>query len=498
MVRFLEKYESQITRVLEILPGITSWTLLTAPVWASFFVPEAVAYFIIIFDIYFFYRATHIGINSIRSYLRIQNVSRQSWVAKLNSSKLDYSKVRHIVFIPTYTEPLLILRRTLTFLSEQEFPTKQIDVCLAIESRERDSEIKASQLKKEFEATFGNFWITSHELKKGEVVGKSSNMAYAAKIVKEKIETALFDKNFLTITSCDADVAFHPKYFSHFTYQFLKNEKRYLRFWQAALVFYNNIWRVPMPVRVVHTLYSIAQVADLMRPKSIFNYSTYSASWLLVEGADFWDVDVVSEDWHLFFKCFFTNKGEVEIEPIFLPLYADAVEGQTYLKSLISQYNQSRRWAWGVTDIAYAIKEFVRHRREVSLGNFIFRFVKALEQHILWPVNWWILTLGAVLPPLVNPAFKFTALGHNLPRVSGIILTLSSVFIISVIVVDWLLKPPRPASIKKTFWPLNILQYLLMPITAFLFNSLPGMDAHTRLILGKRLDYKVTEKIIKS
>jgi hypothetical protein len=56
------------------------------------------------------------------------------------------------------------------------------------------------------------------------------------------------------------------------------------------------------------------------------------------------------------------------------------------------------------------------------------------------------------------------------------------------------LRPPRPDHIKKPFLIITILQYLTLPITGFIFGALPGMDAHTRLLLGKRLEYKVTEK----
>ena len=135
------------------------------------------------------------------------------------------------------------------------------------------------------------------------------------------------------------------------------------------------------------------------------------------------------------------------------------------------------------------------HYREINLPNFSLRMLRALEQHILWPANWWLITLGATIPPLVNPVFKYTTLGYRLPQVSGFILTLATMFIVFIIAIDYLLRPPRPEYFKKRFIPVTILQYLLLPITAFLFNSLPGMDAHTRLLLGKRLEYKVTEKI---
>lgn len=484
----------RLTRLLEVLPALLSWALLSAPIWASFFAPVAVAYFIIIFDIYFFYRAASLGVNSIRSYRRIQKASKVNWWAKGLEENLEMGEINHVVFIPTYKEPITILRRTLNFLREQELPSKNIHIVMAGENRDSEFSGKTQELKAEFGSRFGHFWTTIHSLLEDEVAGKSSNLAFSAIAVDKKVAEANIDESKLIVTVCDADVSLHPKYLANLTYFFLKSPAPYLKFWQAALLFYNNIWRVPMPVRVVHTIYGIQQVADLMRPKTNFNYSTYSTSWQLVKEAGFWDKDVIAEDWHLFFKCFFSHGGEVEVDSIFLPLFADAAEGQTYFQSLLTQYSQNRRWAWGVTDIAYALKQFATHFKEVSKTNFLFRFLRTLEQHVLWPVNWWIITLGATLPALINPSFRFTSLGYNLPKVSGFILTISMVFILSIIIVDYLLKPPRPESFKKRLLPLTILQYLLMPITAFIFGALPGMDAHTRLLFGKRLEYKVTPK----
>jgi len=486
--------EKLLHRIFEVVPGIFSWALLTSPFWASFLAPVAVAYFIIFFDIYFFWRAANLGVNSVRGYFKIRQTTRINWFERLAAERLPWQKMRHIVFIPTYKEPREVLARTLTFLAASEFPTNQIDICLAVEEREEGVWQKAEALKQRFESRFGHFWITQHSLKPGEVAGKSSNQYYAARQVKGFIEEAGYDKNFITVTSCDADVSIHPKYFALLTYQFLTNKLPYNKFWQAAILYYNNIWRVPMPVRIVQTIYSINGIAQLLRAGSSFNYCTYTTSWRLLEKTGFWDRDVVPEDWHLFFKAFFAHGGHVDLESIFLPHYADAVEGKNYWESLKAQYIQTRRWAWGVTDIAYATSRFLKNRRGVSLPSFLARLILAAEQHLLWPVNWWIITLGAALPPLLNRSFRYTTLGFNLPKVSSVILTLCAVFFVFVIIVDFLMRPPRPEYFKKSLIPLTVVQYLLLPITGFFFSALPGMDAHTRLLLGKRLEYKVTEK----
>jgi hypothetical protein len=34
-----------------------------------------------------------------------------------------------------------------------------------------------------------------------------------------------------------------------------------------------------------------------------------------------------------------------------------------------------------------------------------------------------------------------------------------------------------------------------MPVVGFFLSAIPGLDAHTRLMLGKYMEYKVTEKV---
>lgn len=500
MKKILAKHDKKLTRFLEALSSSIPFILLTLPVWGSLTIPETAAYIIILFDVYWLYKSLQLAVNGTRSYLFIKKTTAVDW-AKEAAEHPDFGKLRHIIFIPNVNEPEALLRRTLTFLKDQELPGRKISVVLATEAKVATQKPIADRLAREFAGVFEKIWITQHLLKPGEVVGKSSNLAFASREIKKKIDQLGWNKDYITVTSCDADVAFHTKYFALLSYKFLHSTHRYLRFWQAPILFYNNIWRVPMPVRVINTVYSIAQMADVMRPQTTFNFSSYSLSWRLLERSDFWDVDVIPEDWHLFFKTFFAHRGLVDLESMGLPLYADAAEGtdttnpiRFWISSGRSNYVQVRRWAWGVTDLTYALKMYLKNKETVPFSNFIFRYGRALEHHLLWPVNWFLITFGATVPALINPAFKQTVIGYSLPGIAGIILTFAAVGLLSIIVLDILMRPPRPETFKKWHLPLLLVQYIFMPVTAFLFGALPGMDAHMRLLLGKRLEYKVTEK----
>jgi cellulose synthase/poly-beta-1,6-N-acetylglucosamine synthase-like glycosyltransferase len=482
-------------RSLEILPGLFSWSLILFPFWGSLFFPVVVAYYVIAFDVYWLYRSISTAILAVLAHFRMQATQSYDWLGDIVLFP-DWKRIHHIIVLPTYKEPLHTLRRTLKGLKKQTFPRKQITVVVSFEKREgKPAREKAKALQKEFASYFANFLITFHPDLPGEVAGKSSNTSWAAKFAKkELVDKRGYDINYLTITSEDADAVLHRNYLSALTYSFLDHPKRFRRIWQAAIVFYNNIWRVPAPIRVLATTWSVVQMSVLMRRDRLINFSTYSTSMKLVDEIGYWDVDVIPEDYRLFFKAYFHFKGKVDVESIFLPVYADAAESTSYWKTMFNQYEQVKRWAWGVSDDSYIIKRWIK-AKEISFWEKTIRVAKVLEDHFLWPVNWFAITLGALLPPLINKDFSRTILGKTLPQVSSAILTLSLISLLVILIIDARQRPPRPKDVsllKRLFQPF---EFILLPIVGFFFNALPGIDAHTRLMLGKYIEYRVTEKV---
>jgi len=207
----------------------------------------------------------------------------------------------------------------------------------------------------------------------------------------------------------------------------------------------------------------------------------------------FWDTDVIPEDYRVFFKAFFKTKGKVSVEPLFIKTSMDAPESQGYMKSLLNKYNQERRWSWGISDDAVYIKWYLTIR-DVPFFKKTYLLTNVVLDHILWPVNWFIITISANVIVLINPIFSRTALGYNLPRLSGFILTLCLYALFILIFIDFNLRPGNYQKTKKARQFLFPLEFILMPIAGFFLSSLPALISHIQLIIGKRLEYKVTEK----
>ncbi len=487
------RYPVKTRRGLELIPGIVSWTLILSPVWGSFLIPYVVAYFILFFDVYWFYKSFSLVATSYIASKKIRNAEKEDWLKKAGKLR-NFDKVYHVVIIPNYKEKVEKLRISLESLAQQTFPRKRIVVVMAMEKREKEAREKAGIILKEFREVFGAVEFAFHPDVEGEVKGKSSNEAFAGKFIYRKlIKKGFIDIDYATVSSVDADSVFDRQYFAYLSYNFLIDEKRYNKFWQSANVNYNNFWSVPAAIRVISFFGSLWRTGLLVQKDRLISNSTYSLSFNLLKNIGFWDTDVIPEDYRIFFKAFYRLAGQVWVEPLFLKTSMDAPLSNNYIGSLKNKYNQERRWSWGVSDDPLFIKWFLTVPN-VPFMRKSFMLVNVLLDHLLWPVNWFIITVAAIIMPLVNPAFYRTTIGYNLPRLSGLILTSCLFAILAMIIIDFRNRPKdsKGLTARQFLFPL---EFILLPIAGFFLSTLPALISHTQLMFGKRIEYKVTEKI---
>lgn len=497
MTKFFEKvferYPNKTRRLLEIFPGFMAWTLITAPFWGSFLIPTALAYFILFFDVYWLYKSLNLVITASISTNKIKQAEATDWYAKAKSLE-HVEKVNHVLVILNYKESVEKLRITLDVLAKQSLPAKQLHIILAMEEREEEAKERSKILVKEYGHVFGSIFPTFHPDVPGEVKGKSSNEAFAGRVAyKELFESGKYDINYATVSSVDADSIFHKEYFAYLTYKFLKDPKRYNKFWQSAIVFHNNIWDVPAPTRVTSFFGTLYRIALLVQGDKLLTHATYSLSFKLLKDIDFWDVDVIPEDYRIFFKAFYQKKGEIWCEPIFLKTSMDAAQSKGYINSLKNKYHQERRWSWGVSDNPLFIKWWfnvpgVPFFRKTSL------MFNVLLDHILWPSSWFIVTIAANVMAIINPVYSRTALGFSLPQLAGSILSFALVALLAMLFIDYKNRPSNKhlPLYRKILFPF---EFILMPLVGFFLSALPALISHTQLMFGKRLEYKVTDKV---
>jgi hypothetical protein len=501
--RLVRRHPAQVWRAGAAFPGVVTWLVISSLFWAPLLAPAPLAVLVIAFNLYWIARSVTSAWYAYQGYQRIRAEEEIDWRARYESA-LDegrvlapWESVYHVVVIPNLNEKVEKLRATLQGLADQQWVARQIIVVLAMEEKEKEAPAKARQLQEEFRGAFAHLFATFHPHGlPGETPGKSSNESWAARWAKAHLVDRLgYNLDLLTISSCDADSVFHPRYFSCLTYKFCTDPDRHRKFWQSPMFLYNNIWEVPAPIRLVSVLSNVNFLADLTKPHGlVFPQSTYSFSLRMCDEVGYWDEDVIPEDWHMFLKCFFHFGGEVSTDVIYLPTGSDAVQSPTYFGSLVSRYKQAKRHAWGAVDIPYAWQQALAHP-EIPREKLARRLWALTENHLLWSTHWFVLSLGGAIPALLAPELRNWIISGGLPTMVSVLLTLCLAPFVVLIALDAQLRPQPPDNLPRWQVALMHFQWFLLPVTSLVFAALPAVDAQTRLMLGKDLVYHVTEKV---
>jgi hypothetical protein len=481
-------------RALEILPTAAVWLIITAPVWAAIVAPAALGFGLILFSIYWLWKSLGFASGVIIGFWRLHQAQKRDWLAD-GAALPDYNKLRHLVILPTYGESEDIVADALHYLTLQDLPLERVSVVLAFEQRDPMAPIRAERLSERFSTLFENLLITFHPDQDGEVRGKSANLTWAARRVQAQlIDTGILDPERLIVTVCDADSRLHHRYLSALGCEVLSDPDGFLHIFQPAILFYANHWRLIAPLRALNSIYSLWELARMVPRHRLVTQSTYSLSWKAVRAVGYWDVNVIPEDSHMCFKVLFHFGQRVKVRPIFLPVYADAAEGATLRRTLENQYHQILRWAWGVSDIPYVAFGALR-ARDMTRRTRMMRVVWYVEEHLMWPSHWFLLTLGGLVPRMINPTYAQSQLGQWQSSLVSAILGLCLPCLVLVIFIDWRLRPQHPDGEDVIDVLIGWASFALLPVVGLMLCALPALDAHTRLLFGRRLEYHVTEKV---
>ncbi|MBP9691041.1 glycosyltransferase family 2 protein [Candidatus Woesebacteria bacterium] len=483
----------QFHRLGEMIVPFSTWMIILLPLWLSPFHPAIVAYFIIAFDLFFLYKSLTTAYYASLSYALLNSFQDTPFSKNLTTLK-EAKDVQHFIIIPNYKEAFYKLNETITAIAGGDYPYRNLHLVLAFEKRETEATEKSEKLSLKWNDSFKDIISVYHELTSEEVPGKASNQTCAAKVVETYCTSHGYDLKKTLITICDADSLLPKNFFSYLTYEFLTDQGRDYHFYWAPVLLYNNFWQLPFFVRMQATLSSILRLAFLSQKNNLIHISTYATNLWMLKKIGYWDVDIIPEDWHIYYQAFFKFGEKVMTKPLYTIVNGDAVFSGNAKKTFLSRYDQERRWAWGVTDISYFWNNmFISSHIRVSV--MLRKFFYLFETHLLWPTSFFILTISGWIPPLVNPTFNRTVLGFILPQLTGFILTLATAMLILYIYLDFKLRHKLNQKTKLSQLPLFFVQWYLLPVVSLILSSLPALDAHTRLLFGKKITYKVTEKI---
>lgn len=509
-------------RFLEILTGSMTWIILIAPFILSLTYPIFIAYFIIAFDLYWLFKSIAMSRRLIIGYRRLHKAQKADWLKKLEKlnnldssasfasyaeakelnlllqkkdSIIDWRNIYHAIVIALSFEDRETIEATVKALLVSNYPADKLVVVIAYEERAgKKAEDSANYLLEKYGQSFFKIVAYKHpDGLPGEVRGKGANITFAGRQMKALIDELGIDYENVIVTTLDADHRADKEYLPYLTYAYVTDPTRTKKSFQPMPMFYNNIWYAPAPMRVIATSNSFWMVMEALRPHRLRNFAAHAQSLKTLIDTDFWSTTTIVEDGHQFWRTYFTYDGDHRVEPLFIPVYQDAVLAETYKGTYINQYKQLRRWAWGVSDIPFVIVNSLRNNR-IPIGSKLAHLGRLVEGHLSWATAPLIMTYVAWLPLTLNSQFKNEVIANQLPVIASRILTFAMIGLVVTIWVSLISLPERPKAISRRRSLAMLLQWAIVPLSTILLSAIPAIEAHTRLLFGKYLEFWVTEK----
>ena len=529
--------EEFLQRVFEILPGATSWSLILGLVALSFWMPLLSSILVIAFLLGWILRLFYLTFFLMLSYLRLSLEKNTDWLERIRGidrfdayfASLDTagegkdwktrmslwfqrkelvklkgagkmpalsSEIYHLVVIPVAKERIAVIEANIASIAGNHALTKQILVAVALEGRAQAS-VKEGvhQIAEKFRTRFMDLLVVEHpDGVPGEARVKGANTTFAAKTAAGYFEKRRIPFENVIVSCFDADTVVGPLYFSCLTYCFMICPDRHRASFQPIPVYHNNIWEVPGFARVVETGSSFFQLIETTDPEKLVTFSSHSMSFQALVEVGYWPVDMISDDSGIFWKSYLHFDGHYQVVPMLTTLSMDVVDAGVWWRTVVSLYKQKRRWAWGVENFPLVMRGFLKNKK-ISFYNKVRHGFKLFEGHVTWAALPFLLSFVGWLPTiLAGEEFSKTVLYYSASRFTQAIFSLSSLALIGTIFLSiWLL--PRKKKKYSLIWTLiHGLEWFLVPLILIFLSAMPALDAQTRLMLNRRMEFLVSDK----
>ncbi|MBI4359250.1 MAG: glycosyltransferase family 2 protein [Candidatus Nealsonbacteria bacterium] len=486
----------RLFRFLEILPGAVSWLTIFLAIFLSWWQPFFVATFILVFDLYWFFRAIYFSFHLHSSYQKMEEHKKIDWLSRVKQIQ-GWEEIHHLCLFTLCREPLSVVRDAFLSLAQTDYPKEKILVVLsAEESCRSETQATVDKIQAEFGQQFGHFLVTWHpQGLAGEITGKGSNDRWAEVRAKEEVvDRRKIPYEKVVVSFFDVDTCLFPKYFSCLSWHYLTAASPYRTSFQPIPLFINNIWQAPIFSRTFALSSTFWSTLSQERPEKLITFSSHAMSFQALAEVGFKQANIVSDDSRIFWQSFLQFNSDYQVQPLYYPVGMDANVAPTFRRTLINIYKQQRRWAYGVDEIPYVFFNFLQNKKislkkKLSQGFFLF------ESHWSWATSALLIFLLGWLPlALGGERFSQTLIAHNLPHTTSRLMTIAMVGLFSSIYFSFSLLPPRPKAVGRLKYLVFILEWLILPSAMLFFWTVPALDAQTRLMLGKYLGFWPTEK----
>ena len=543
-------------RMLEILPGALSYTMILLLFVLSFISPIVGSYYLLLIIATTLVKAVGVVYRTVQGYNATKRADKVDWhkrLADLEDPHGSYEKlmlvksrefefdehvenlkmisvgkdlviserelddngktpkivfpkpneIYHAVIMVAYNEGLDTLIPTVEAVKKSSFPNERTIFVFGYEERGGEAmRENAKILTEKFKDDFCQFIPVMHPKDlKDEIQGKGPNLNYAAGELVNYVKKAKIPIENVIVTSLDSDNKMSKWYLDYVAYQFIVHPNRQKLSYQPVSLFTNNIWDAPAPMRIIAISNSFFNIISSMRSHTLKNFASHSQPLLALSQMGFWSKKTIVEDGHQYWRSLFYFHGDYEVLPIHVAIYQDAVMEETFLKTLKAQFIQLRRWDYGASDVAYVgVRLFSKDRKTIGKMSFMplfAKFMRLLEGHVTLAAISPMVAFGGWVPKLLNARSK-DLLAFNLPNTISLIQIFASIGLMTTILFSLKMLPPRPKNIRKPKIVM-ILQWILMPVVAIVYQSFTAFYSQTRLMTGNYMEkFDVTKKVVKN
>jgi len=325
----------------------------------------------------------------------------------------------------------------------------------------------------------------------GEAIGVAgANRTWGAKHAVAELKSLGENLRNYIFSTFDSDHVLNPQFLSRLTHLYLTTDRRDNHYYSTAVhLFNNNLWRVPMLMRIEANAVTLGSLSDwgVTSGSEKDTFAAYSMSLQTLMDADYWDVQLGVDDTIVYWRAYFARNGDFEGKPHYIPYSADAVEGKNFLDSHIALYKQLLRWGWGTIDFPLSVKEFMRNGK-IPMVKKLKWMIKHFQKRVILVNMVFLITFGFSLVTMVNPYVKQSNFAYSLPDIMSAILTVTLVCLIPGAYFRIKLSSEMPKNwhfIRKLFTV--VFEGPLIMLNLLTYSFFPWVEAQTRMLLGKRM-----------
>ncbi|NJL96541.1 hypothetical protein HC864_01840 [Candidatus Gracilibacteria bacterium] len=257
----------------------------------------------------------------------------------------------------------------------------------------------------------------------GEIKGKASNEDWGARIASLILKSKKIDEDLAIVTSLDADSLLVPGFFHNLSYTFCTSPNRFQSGFQPIHSYSSNFFDTSLWPRQVATQTTLSNMTNLGISGETPFFAIYSVPLQVLYKVNFWEKELIAEDFLLFTKCLVKFDGGFQVYPFFGVFEGDAVIADDFIEEVIGQYKQLQRWAWGgVEAFPYMYKKFFIEPAGKNIPLRIrLRWIYLLfSNHFFWSSSPVLFSLGLFTSNIWRPKFSPTSNSSKLSYIFSI------------------------------------------------------------------------------